>query len=128
MSYPTAGVGGYVKNNTNTILNIQKWEYTPAVKIVNTTALGASGAWEANTPTTKGWKVKLTGFTDPSDTTGQLALLNGPGSTFTLVLGIDGTHSGTGSGILDGPAVTGDVGGIVGSVYSFTGTGAWTWS
>ena len=124
MAYPVAGIGGAVKNGANAVANLQKWTLTPKGATAKTTPFGAAGSWEVNTPTIKSWAAEADGFTDPSDTLGQLALMNGLNTVITLELDIDGTHHWSGSAILVGFDPAADAQNMNTIKYHFTGTGA----
>lgn len=126
MPYPAAGVSGQVMNGSNTIANLDKWQIQQKAATKDSTAFGASGSWQINTTTLKSWTAKSNGRVDPSDTNGQLALLNGLGSTFTVKLYIDGTRYWSGTAILSGIDPADDVNDLATIQYSWTGTGACT--
>ncbi len=129
MSYPTAGVNGLVKNGSNTVANLQKWSLSAKGNVAKTTVFGASGSWESNTATIRGWTATADGFTDPSDTNGQLALYNGLNSTFTVTFQVDGTpHNWSGTAILTGIDPAADAQNMNTVKLSFTGTGALTFT
>src|SRR5579859_7193724 len=102
MAYPTNGVGGSIKNGANTVANVDIWDLPQKAATKDTTAFGATGSYQTNTMTLKSWTAKVSGRVDPSDTNGQLAFINGLGSTFTLTFLVDGTHNWSGTGILIG--------------------------
>jgi hypothetical protein len=128
MAYPAAGIGGAVKNGANTVANLQKWTITPKGATAKTTPFQAPGSWEVNTPTIKSWAAEADGFTDPSDTNGQLALMNGLNTVIALELDIDGTHHWTGNAILVGFDPASDAQNMNTIKYHFTGTGALTFT
>jgi hypothetical protein len=126
MSYPAAGVGGSLAIGSNTVANVDVWALTFKMDVKDTTAFGASGSFQTNTPTIKTWNAKVTGRTDPSDTNGQLALMNGLGSQFTVKMMVDGTHYWSGPGLLTGIVPKADVNNVNTIEYTFTGNGACT--
>ncbi|HLZ64386.1 MAG TPA: hypothetical protein VKR06_46240 [Ktedonosporobacter sp.] len=128
MAYPAAGVGGAIKNGANTVANMQKWALSQKGNVAKTTAFGASGSWESNTATIRGWTATIDGWTDAGDTNGQVALYNGLNSTFTLEMDIDGTHHWSGSAILTGIDPSADAQNMNLTKLSFTGTGACTFT
>ena|SRR5579859_1677064 len=128
MPYPTAGVNGLVKNGANTVANLQKWAISVKGNVAKTTPFQASGSWEQNTPTIRGWTATVDGWTDPSDTNGQVALYNGVNSSFTLELDIDGTHHWSGSAYLTGVDPAADSQNMNTTKLSFTGSGALTFT
>jgi hypothetical protein len=102
LGVPLAGIGGAVKAGAVTLANIHTWALTAKSDVAETTPFGASGAWATNTATIKKWTAKFDGSTDAADTTGQVALFNGLGSTFAMEFDIDGTHHWAGSAIITG--------------------------
>lgn len=99
-----AGIGGSVKSGAATVANIGDWTLTLSVDVPDTTPFGAAGSYRTKTPTIKDWNGKFSGRLDPADTTGQVALINGLGSSFSFVFAIDATHNWTGNGIVTGLA------------------------
>lgn len=92
------------------------------------TPFGASGSWTINLATLKSWSGKVTAFVDTTDTaqTNLLALL---GSTVSMTFTIQSTpHAFTGSAILTGIDPNVDVQNAQTIDFSFTGTGALTYS
>ena len=67
---------------------------------------------------------------DATDTTGQVALINGLGNTFALELDTDtaGTHKWTGSGILVGIDPKSDAKDVNQVAFAFDGTGVLTFA
>jgi hypothetical protein len=128
MGTPILGVGGGVKNGAQLILNIKTWSVTIKASTVDTIAFGSSGGWNTKTSTFKDWSAKFDGKTDPSDTTGQVALINGIGNTFTVEFDIDATHHWGGSGILVGLDPKSDATGMNEISFSIEGTGALTYT
>src|SRR6266850_2296844 len=124
MPYPTAGVNGLVKLSSTAVANLQKWAINAKGNVAKTTAFQASGAWESNTATIRGYTVTADGWTDPSDSTGQALLLNGVNTTFTLELDVDSSHHWSGSAILTGLDPAADAQNMNTVKFTFTGTGA----
>lgn len=124
----TAGIGGAVKNGANTVANVDTWNLSAKGATAKTTAFGATGSWETNTATIKSWTATCAGRVDPADTNGQLALINGLLSTFTLELDVDGTHHWAGSAILVGFDPKSSVTSTNDITFSFEGTGALTFT
>jgi predicted secreted protein len=110
----------------NLVANVDVWALTQKAAVKDTTAFGASGAWQANTMTLKNWTAKVDGRVDPSDTLGQLVLLNGLGTTVALKLSVDGTHFWSGNAIITAADPKSNVNDVATISYSFTGTGACT--
>lgn len=131
MGTPILGVGGGVKNGSSTILNINTWSIDIKVSTVDTISFGSVGGWNTRISTFKDWTAKVDGKTDASDTTGQLALINGLGSTFTLEFDVGSVVSNgkwSGTGILTGIAPKSDASGMNEIGYTFEGTGALTFA
>jgi predicted secreted protein len=126
MSYPTAGVGGQLLLSSNVVSNVDVWQLQQKALTKDTTSFGAPGSWQQNTTTIKNWNAKVQGRADPSDTNGQLALMNGLGSTFTTKFYVDGTHYWSGTAILTDIAPKTNANDVVTVEYSFMGTGACT--
>jgi hypothetical protein len=124
MGIPLAGVGGAVKAGAVTLANVGTWTISIKGAIAKTTSFGAAGAWETNTATIKSWSAKFDGRTDPGDTTGQVALFNGIGSTFAMEFDIDGTHHWAGSAIMTGLDPKADATGMNECSFSVDGTGS----
>lgn len=131
MGTPILGVGGGVKNSSNLVLNINTWSIDIKVSTVDTISFGSVGGWNTRISTFKDWTAKVDGKTDVTDTTGQLALFNGLGNTFTLEFDVgDSVDHGkwSGSGILVGIAPKSDASGMNEVGFSFEGTGALTFA
>ncbi len=124
MSYPTAGVGGSITVGSTVAANLDKWQVTQKAMMKDTTSFGASGSWQTNTTTIKEWTAKADGRIDPSDTNGQLVLINGLGTTVTMKFSVDGTHYWSGSAIVAQIDPKADANDVVTVQYTFTGNGA----
>lgn len=126
----TAGVGGNVKVGATptAVANVNTWTVSEKIGIASTTSFQATGNWETSLPTIKSWTAKCDGNTDPSDTLGQLTLLNGLGSIMNVEFDVDGTHKWTGSAILTGVDPKSDVKGLNAVSFSFDGTGPLTFA
>jgi hypothetical protein len=131
MGTPILGVGGGVKNGVNLVLNINSWAITIKSSTVDTIAFGSSGGWNTKTSTFKDWTAKFDGNTDTSDTTGQVALINGIGSTFTLDFNVSSTVASghwSGSAILVGIDPKSEATGMNTITFSAEGTGPLTYA
>lgn len=129
MGTPILGVGGGVLNSSSKILNINTWSISIKTSTVDTISFGSAGGWNTRISTFKDWTAKVDGKTDVSDTTGQLALINGLGSTFSLEFDVSGTPADgqwKGSGILVGIDPKSDASGMNEIGFAFEGTGALT--
>jgi predicted secreted protein len=131
MGTPILGVGGGVKNGANLILNINTWSIALKSSTVDTIAFGSTGGWNTKTSTFKDWTAKFDGNTDPTDTTGQLAMINGLGSTFTFDFNVSASPTSghwTGTGILTGIDPKAEATGMNTIAYSVEGTGPLTFA
>jgi len=122
-----AGIGASCMEASTAFTDASKWTLSMKGATKDVTPFNASGSWAVNLATLKSWTCKITAFTDSSDTaqTNLFALLN---STVTLQLAISGTHNFSGSAILTGIDPNTDVQNAQTVDFSFTGTGAITYS
>ncbi len=130
MGIPLAGVAANVKAGANTVTWMNTWALTAKANIKETTAFQSTGGYATKSATTKEWSVKIDGPLDATDTTGQVALINGLGNTFALELDTDtaGTHKWTGSGILVGIDPKSDAKDVNQVAFAFDGTGVLTFA
>lgn len=122
-----AGTGGKVQQGSADILNMTSWEVDLKAGQVDISAFGGSG-WGAFLGTIKTWTGKCSGNYDPADTTGQVALNAGLGSTFTMNFFTDNTHKWSGSAVLTDISLKSSASGVITADYSFNGAGALTYS
>lgn len=122
----TAGIGGAVQWNSVVIANIDTWTLSAKGATAKTTPFGASGSWETNTATIKDWTATCAGRLDPADTTGQLVLLNGLGSQYTLLLQLASGNYWSGTAVLVGLDPKSGVSTTVDVAISFEGNGTLT--
>lgn len=123
-----AGIGASVSEASTSFTDASKWTLSLKGATKDVTPFGASGNWAVNLATIKSWSGKVSAFIDTSDTaqTNLFALLN---STVTLTLNVSGTpHGFTGSAILTGIDPNVDAQAAETVDFSFTGTGACTYS
>lgn len=123
-----AGIGAQVLEAATAFTDSSKWTLSLKGATKDVTPFGASGNWAINLATIKSWTAKVSAFLDTADTaqTNLFALLN---STVTLTLNVSGTpHGFTGSAILTGIDPNVDVQNAETVDFSFTGTGACTYS
>jgi predicted secreted protein len=123
-----AGIGASVSESSTAFTNASKWTLSLKGATKDVTPFGATGNWVLNLATLKSWSGKITAFLDTSDTaqTNLFALLN---STVTLTLNVgSSTHNFSGSAILTGIDPNIDVQNAETVDFSFTGTGALTYS
>lgn len=126
MPFPQAGVGSKVQVNGVDVQNIDVWTVTPKGQNKDTTPFGASGSWQVNTPTIKEWDAKWDGRLDPSDTNGQLVILNGLNNTFTIRMYIDSVWYWIGTAIYNGSPHKSNANDVVTTSYGWQGTGPLT--
>src|SRR6266496_3438671 len=115
-----SGTNGKVMQGANTVLDMTSWEVDLKADSVDTSAFGGSG-WGASTGTIKRWSGKCMGNYNPADTTGQVALNNGLGNTFTMAFYTDATHNWSGSAVLTGLGLKSSAAGVITAEYTFTG-------
>jgi predicted secreted protein len=123
-----AGVGASVTEGSTAFTNASKWTLSLKGATKDVTPFGASGSWTINIATLKSWSGKVTAFLDTADTaqTNLFALLN---STVSMTFTIQSTpHAFAGSTILTGIDPSVDVQNAETVDFSFTGTGACTYS
>lgn len=123
-----AGVGASVSESSTAFTDASKWTLSAKGAVKDVTPFGASGNWTINLATLKSWTAKVTAFLDTSDTaqTNLFALLN---TTVTLTLNVSGTpHGFSGSAILTGIDPNVDAQNAETVDFSFTGTGALSYS
>lgn len=123
-----AGIGASCTEASTAFTDASKWTLSLKGAVKDVTPFGASGNWTINLATLKSWSGKITAFTDTSDTaqTNLFALI---GSTVSVTFTIASTpHAFTGSAILTGIDPSADVQNAQTVDFSFTGTGALTYS
>lgn len=123
-----AGIGASVTEAATAFTDASKWDLNIKGATKDATPFGASGNWAINIATVKSWTGKITAFLDTADTaqTNLFALIN---STVSVTFTVQSTpHAFTGSAILTGIDPSVDVQGVETVVFSFTGSGALTYS
>lgn len=123
-----AGIGASVSEASTAFTDASKWTLSLKGATKDVTPFGASGSWAVNLATLKSWTAKVSCFLDTADTaqTNLFALLN---STVSLTLNVQNTpHGFSGSAILTGIDPSIDVQNAETVDFSFTGTGALTYS
>jgi predicted secreted protein len=123
-----AGIGASVTEAATAFTDASKWTVSMKGATKDVTPFGASGNWAVNLATIKSWTAKVTAFVDTADTaqTNLFALLN---TSLSMTFTIQSTpHAFTGSAILTGIDPSVDVQNAQTVDYSFTGTGALTYS
>lgn len=123
-----AGIGASVTEAATAFTDASKWTLSLKGAVKDVTPFGASGSWQINLTTLKSWSGKVTAFIDTTDTaqTNLLALL---GTVVSMTFTIQSTpHAFAGSAILTGIDPNVDVQNAQSIDFSFTGTGALTYS
>ena len=121
------GNDGIVKVGANQVGEVKAFTLNLAADTKETTAMGSMA--KTFKPSKTSWDGEVTCMWDPTDTTGQEALVIGTSVSLTLApmgTGTSGDVYYTGSGIItaEGRATTHE--GIVERTFSFQGTGALT--
>ena len=123
-----AGIGASVTEAATAFTDASKWTLNLKGATKDVTPFGASGNWAINLATIKSWTGKITAFLDTTDTA-QTNLFAGLNNTFSLTFTVQSTpHAFTGSAILTGIDPNVDVQGVEVVDFSFTGSGAITYS
>lgn len=123
-----AGIGANCAEASTSFTDASKWTLSIKNATKDVTPFGASGNWAINIPTINSWTAKITGFIDTADTaqTNLFALI---GQTVSITLNVSGTpHGFTGSAILSGIDPNVDAQSAETCDFSFTGSGAITYS
>lgn len=125
MGVPLAGVNANIKIGANAVAWMNTWSVTAKANVKETTAFQSASGYKTITATVKEWSAKIDGPLDATDTLGQVALINGLGTAFSLEMDTDaaGTHKWTGSGILTGIDPKSDAKDVNQVTFSFDGTG-----
>ena len=121
-----SGNGGSVMIGAIAVANIGDWTISLKVDKVDSTAYGDT--WHKKTTTVKDWTAKFNGKLDSTDTTGQIALINGLGTQVALSFNVDGTHKWTGPGLIDGIDPKSTATGLVDIAFSIDGNGSCVYS
>jgi len=123
-----AGIGASVTEAAQAFTDASKWTLSIKGATKDATPFGASGNWAINIATIKSWTAKISAFLDTADTA-QTNLFAGINNTFSITLTVQSTpHAFTGSAILTGIDPNVDVQGVEMVDFSFTGSGAVTYS
>ncbi len=123
-----AGIGANVSEASTAFTDSSKWTLSIKGATKDVTPFGASGSWAINITTIKSWTAKVSCFLDSADTaqTNLFALI---GSSVSLTLNVSNTpHGFTGTAILSGIDPSIDVQNAETVDFSFTGSGALTYS
>lgn len=123
-----AGIGAACTEASTAFTDASKWTLSLKGATKDVTPFGASGNWAVNLATIKSWTGKITAFIDTADTaqTNLLALLN---TSLSMTFTIQSTpHAFTGTAILTGIDPNVDVQNAQSIDFSFTGSGAITYS
>lgn len=119
-----AGLSGSVKVGANTVAEIGDWSLDIGLDSHEVSAFGDS--WKRYVAGLKGWSGSASGRWDMTDTNGQAALQGAllGGTTVSLKLYVDSTHYYSGTAYITGSTPAASVSGTVDVEFSFTGTGA----
>ncbi|MGA8765248.1 MAG: hypothetical protein WB562_20440 [Candidatus Sulfotelmatobacter sp.] len=122
-----AGIGASCQEASTAFTDASKWTLSLKGAVKDVTPFGASGNWTINLATLKSWSGKISAFIDSSDTaqTNLFALI---GSTVSMTFAVSGSHNFAGSAILTGIDPNVDAQNAESVDFSFTGTGAITYS
>lgn len=123
-----AGIGAAV-SASSAFTDASKWTLSIKNATKDVTPFGASGNWAINIPTINSWTAKISAFIDTSDTT-QTTLFGQIGQTVSVTLNVSSSpsHSFTGSAILSGIDPNVDAQNAETVDFSFTGSGALSYS
>ena len=123
-----AGIGASVTEASQAFSDASKWVLSLKGATKDVTPFGATGNWAVNLATIKSWTCKITAFLDTADSA-QTALFAALNTTVTVTLTVQSTpHAFTGSAILTGIDPNVDAQAAQTVDFSFTGTGACTYS
>lgn len=122
-----AGKAGAIKLSANTIAEMDGWTVNAGPNLVDSAAFGDD--WEEKTSTLRKWTGTGKGRFDVTDTNGHAALQTAllGGTTVSVRFYEDGTKYWSGTAYVEGQFGT-EVNGLVEVSYSFTGTGALTYT
>ena len=123
-----AGIGASCTEASTAFTDASKWVLSMKNATKDVTPFGAAGSWAINIPTINSWTAKISAFIDTTDTaqTNLFALI---GTSLTVTLNVSGTpHGFTGTAILAGIDPSVDAQSAETCDYSFTGSGALTYS
>lgn len=122
-----AGIGAAASEASTAFTDASKWTLSIKNATKDVTPFGAAGSWAINIPTINSWTAKVTGFIDTADTaqTNLFALI---GTSVSVILKVSATHNFTGTAILSGIDPNVDAQSAETVDFSFTGSGAITYS
>ena len=122
-----AGIGAAASEASTAFTDASKWTLSIKNAVKDVTPFGASGNWAIQLPTINSWTGKITAFIDSSDTaqTNLFALI---GTSLSVTFKVSATHSFTGTAILNGIDGNVDAQNPETVDFSFTGSGAITYS
>lgn len=122
-----AGNGGSVKLTTNTVAELDTWSLDIGQGLAKTHAFGDT--WEEQTATVRNWTASAAGRFDYTDTNGQTALVTAllAGTSVSLRLYTSGSTYWSGTAFV-AANIGAEENGVVNVSYSFTGSGALTYT
>lgn len=125
------GKSGSVLIGTDVIGELNSFSITITQNTEDTFAFGDD--WMTSTATSKSWSIEASGYHDPDDTSGQVALLSDiltGDSSITVALRTEGSTTGddeyTGTVTLQEVSMEAAADGIIGFSFSGMGSGALT--
>lgn len=125
------GKSGSVLIGTDVIGELNSFSITITQNTEDTFAFGDD--WMTSTATSKSWSIEASGYHDPDDTSGQVALLSDiltGDSSITVALRTEGSTAGddeyTGTVTLQEVSMEAAADGIIGFSFSGMGSGALT--
>lgn len=118
-----AGNAGSIKLSTNAIAEMDNWNLDVSPGLEETQAFGDT--WKERALTIKEWSGNASGRLDITDTNGHVAIQTAllAGTTVAVRFYVDGTHYYSGSAFVQA-SFTAPENGLITASYSFTGTGA----
>ncbi len=123
-----AGIGANCSEASTAFTDASKWTLSIKNATKDVTPFGASGSWQINIPTINSWTAKISAFIDTADTA-QVNLFALIGTVVAVTLNISGTpHGFTGNAILAGIDPSVDAQAAETCDFSFTGSGALSYS
>jgi hypothetical protein len=122
-----AGIGASCTEASTAFTDASKWTLSIKNATKDVTPFGASGSWAINIPTINSWTAKISTFIDTADTaqTNLFALI---GTSLSVTMAVNGSHNFTGTAILAGIDPSVDSQSAESCDFSFTGSGALTYS
>lgn len=122
------GSEGVIRVGSNTVAEVRSYSYETQMDPIEDSVMGDT--WKTHQSGMQSWSGQLTCWWDETDTTGQVALVEG--ASVTLNLHPEGNSSGdkyhTGTALITGVQIQAAHDGMVEAIITFQGTGALTLS